>query len=130
MRTAILRNARRSVSNVALRQSERRGAAWRSRCSKPDTVVRWHRSGCKAYWRRKSQGAVGRPKISKEIRDLIREVNLANPLWGAPRIHGELLKVGIDVAQSTVAKYMIKGRRPHGVWASAGFTTPAQEEFR
>ncbi len=78
----------------------------------PETVLRWHRGGFKAFWRRKSQGAPGRPRIPKEIRDLIREVSLANPLWGAPRIHGELLKVGIDVAQSTVAKYMVKGRRP------------------
>ncbi len=78
----------------------------------PETVVRWHRSGFKAFWRRKSQGAPGRPQISREIRDLIRKVSLANPLWGAPWIHGELLKVGIDVAQSTVAKYIASGRRP------------------
>ncbi len=77
-----------------------------------ETVVRWHRGGFKAFWRVKSRGAPGRPRVAKEIRDLIREVSLANPLWGAPRIHGELLKVGIDVAQSTVAKYMVKGRRP------------------
>ena len=78
----------------------------------PETLVRWHRRGFRAFWRRKSQGRPGRPRIPKETRDLIREVSLANPLWGAPRIHGELLKVGIDVAQSTVAKYMVKGRRP------------------
>ena len=77
-----------------------------------DTVVRWHRRGFKAFWRCKSRGAPGRPPIPKEIRELIREVSIANPLWGAPRIHGELLKVGIDVAQSTVAKYMVKARRP------------------
>ncbi|MFQ5937422.1 MAG: integrase core domain-containing protein [Acidiferrobacterales bacterium] len=79
---------------------------------RPETVVRWHRRGFKAFWRWKSRGAPGRPRIPKEIRDLIREVSIANPLWGAPRLHGELLKVGIDVAQSTVAKYMVKGRRP------------------
>jgi transposase InsO family protein len=78
----------------------------------PETVLRWHRSGFKAFWRRKSRGVPGRPQVSREIRDLIRKVSCANPLWGAPRIHGELLKVGIDVAQSTVAKYMVKGRRP------------------
>ncbi len=78
----------------------------------PDTVVRWHRDGFKAFWRLKSRGTPGRPRVNKEIRDLIREVSRANPLWGAPRIHGELLKVGIDVAQSTVAKYMVKGRWP------------------
>jgi transposase InsO family protein len=79
---------------------------------RPETVVRWHRRGFKAFWRWKSRGAPGRPRIPKDIRDLIREVSIANPLWGAPRLHGELLKVGIDVAQSTVAKYMVKGRRP------------------
>ncbi len=78
----------------------------------PETVVRWHRDGFKAFWRLKSRATPGRPRVAKEIRDLIREVSLSNPLWGAPRIHGELLKVGIDVAQSTVAKYMVKGRRP------------------
>jgi len=79
---------------------------------KPETVVRWHRRGFKAFWRRKSGGASGRPRIAKETRELIREVSIANPLWGAPRIHGELLKVGIEVAQSTVAKYMVKRGRP------------------
>ncbi len=78
----------------------------------PETIVRWHRRGFRAFWRWKSQRRPGRPRMPKEIRDLIREVSLANPLWGAPRIHGELLKVGIEVAQSTVAKYMVKGRRP------------------
>ncbi len=78
----------------------------------PETLVRWHRRGFRVFWRRKSRGRPGRPRIPKETRDLIREVSLANPLWGAPRIHGELLRVGIDVAQSTVAKYMVKGRRP------------------
>ncbi len=79
---------------------------------KPDTVVRWHRLGFKAFWRWKSRGHAGRPRLSKEIEELIREVSLANPLWGAPRIHGELLKVGINVPQSTVAKYMAKRQRP------------------
>ena len=78
----------------------------------PETVLRWHRAGFRAFWRWRSRGAPGRPRLPKEIRDLIREVSLANPLWGAPRIHGELLKLGIDVAQSTVAKYMVRGRRP------------------
>ena len=60
----------------------------------------------------KSRGVPGRPGITKEVRDLIREISLANPLWGAPRIHGELLILGIEVAQSTVAKYMVRNRRP------------------
>ncbi len=78
----------------------------------PETVVRWHRRGFKAFWRWRSQGRSGRPRISREVRDLIREISLANPLWGAPRIHGELLKLGIEVAQTTVARYMARGRRP------------------
>ena len=79
---------------------------------KPETVIRWHRAGFRAYWRWKSRPRGGRPKTPLEIRHLIREMSLANPLWGAPRIHGELLKLGIDVGQTTVAKYMARGRRP------------------
>ena len=78
----------------------------------PETVVRWHRRGFEAFWRWKSRGRPGRQRIPREVRDLIREISLANPLWGAPRIHGELLKLGIEVAQTTVAKYMARGRRP------------------
>src|SRR6266498_149290 len=72
---------------------------------KPATVVQWHRTGVRVYWRRRSR-RLGRPKMSTEIRDLIRQMGLANPLWGAPRIHGELLKLGIDVSQATVGRYM------------------------
>jgi len=79
---------------------------------RPETVIRWHRAGFRAYWRWKSRPRSGRPKTPLEIRQLIREISLANPLWGAPRIHGELLKLGIDVGQTTVAKYMARGRRP------------------
>jgi Integrase core domain len=79
---------------------------------KPETVIRWHRAGFRAYWRWKSRSHGGRPKTPPEIRRLIREMSVANPLWGAPRIHGELLKLGIDVGQTTVAKYMAKRRRP------------------
>jgi hypothetical protein len=75
---------------------------------RPETVVRWHRLGFRTYWRRKSCSPGGRPPISSELRRLIREMSGANPLWGAPRIHGELLKLGIEVAQSTVAKYMAR----------------------
>ena len=78
----------------------------------PDTIVRWHRRGIRALWWWKSRRRLGRPGIAKDMRDLIREISRANPLWGAPRIHGELLKLGIDVAQSTVAKYMSRTRRP------------------
>jgi transposase InsO family protein len=78
---------------------------------KPETVIRWHRAGFRAYWRWKSRGQGGRPKAPMEIRQLIREMSVANPLWGAPRIHGELLMLGIDVGQTTVAKYMVRPRR-------------------
>jgi hypothetical protein len=79
---------------------------------KPETVLHWHRAGFRAYWRWKSRSCGGRPKTSVDIRLLIREMSVANPLWGAPRIHGELLKLGVDVGQTTVAKYMAKRRRP------------------
>ena len=78
---------------------------------KPETLVRWHRSGFRLYWRWKSRRRVGRPAVPTDIRDLIRMMSRDNPLWGAPRIHGELLKLGIDIAQSTVAKYMLRRRR-------------------
>ncbi|HWL73598.1 MAG TPA: hypothetical protein VNQ74_06985, partial [Burkholderiaceae bacterium] len=79
---------------------------------RPETVVRWHRAGFRSYWRWKSRGWPGRPALSAEIRKLIREMSIANPLWGAPRVHGELLKLGIDVGQTSVAKYMVRTRRP------------------
>src|SRR5258707_9803504 len=83
----------------------------------PETVIRWHRTGFRLYWRWKSRCRGGRPRIPGEIRRLIREMSLANRLWGAPRIHGELLKLGIEVAQSTVAKYMAKsGRSRSQTW--------------
>src|SRR5262245_12392870 len=74
---------------------------------KPETVIRWHRAGFRLFWRWKSRSRVGRPKVPLEIRQLIRDMSLANPLWGAPRIHGELLKLGINVARSTVSVYML-----------------------
>src|SRR6202795_4616048 len=79
---------------------------------KPETVVKWHRSGFRLYWRWKSKARGGRPKVPLEIRRLIREMSIANSLWGAPRIHGELLKVGIDIGQTSVAKYMVRRRGP------------------
>jgi transposase InsO family protein len=79
---------------------------------KPATVIRWHRGGFRAYWRWKSRPRGGRPTVPAEVRQLIREMSMANPLWGAPRIHGDLLKLGIDLGQTSVAKYMAKQRRP------------------
>jgi transposase InsO family protein len=78
----------------------------------PETVLRWHRAGFRWYWGWKARSRSGRPPISNEWRRLIREMSAANPLWGAPRIHGELMMLGIKVAQSTVAKYMARGQRP------------------
>jgi transposase InsO family protein len=79
---------------------------------KPETVIRWHRAGFRLFWRWKSHARGGRPKVPLEIRQLIRDMSLANPLWGAPRIHGELLKLGIEVGQTSVTKYMARRRRP------------------
>ena len=75
---------------------------------RPETLVRWHRAGFRYYWRWKSRSRGGRPRIEADLRALIRRMSMENPLWGAPRIHGELLKLGFDVAQSSVAKYMVK----------------------
>ena len=79
---------------------------------RPETLVRWHRAGFRCYWRWKSRSLGGRPQIEAELRALIRRMSMENPLWGAPRIHGELLKLGFEVAQSSVAKYMVKRRGP------------------
>jgi hypothetical protein len=90
---------------------------------RPETLVRWHRAGLRRYWRWKSRCAGGRPQIHAELRALIWRMSVDNRLWGAPHIHGELLKLGFAVAQSTVAKYMAKRRKPSGQswepWASA-----------
>jgi transposase InsO family protein len=79
----------------------------------PETVIRWHRQGFRYYWRWKSRTRwPGRPRTPREVRDLIHQMSRDNPLWGAPRIHGELRKLGIDVCQSTVSKYMVRHRKP------------------
>ena len=78
----------------------------------PETILRWHRAGFKAFWRWKSRNRVGRPKIDHGLRDLIQRMNSENPLWGASGIHGELLMLGFEVAQSTVSKYMARPPKP------------------
>src|ERR1022692_554761 len=84
---------------------------------KPATVIQWHRQGFRLFWRWRSRS--GRPSVEREVRDLIRQMNAANPLWGAPRIHGELLKLGIEISQATVAKYMVRRRgTPSPTWRS------------
>ena len=78
----------------------------------PETLLRWHRCGFRLFWRWKSRRRVGRPALAADVRSLVRQIGRENPLWGAPRIHGELLKLGIEIAQSTVAKYMGRRRAP------------------
>ena len=112
---------RKSPKRPALNNADRLLFVWLSRLVPttlaaltvvtPETVIRWHRAGFRAYWRLRSRSRRGRPKTAFEVRQLIRNMSIANPLWGAPRIHGELLKLGIDVGQTTVAKYMARRRR-------------------
>jgi putative transposase len=85
---------------------------------KPATVIGWHRKGFRIYWRSGSRRS-GRSKTSTEIRDLIRRMSAANPLWGAPRIHGELLKLGVDISQATVGRYLPRRpKNPSPTWRS------------
>jgi hypothetical protein len=84
---------------------------------RPETLMRWHRAGFRCYWHWKSRCRGGRPQIETELRALIRRISIENPLWGAPRIHGELIKLGFAVAQSSVAKYMVRrGGPPSQGW--------------
>jgi transposase InsO family protein len=88
---------------------------WRSSLVivKPETVIAWHRKGFRLFWTLKvRRGRTGRPSVSNEVRELIRKMSRENPLWGAPRIHGELLKLGIAVGETSVGKYMVRLRRP------------------
>jgi putative transposase len=89
-------------------------AAWRTALVivKPETVIAWHRRGFRLWWKWKSRRRSGRPTVPADVRTLIRTLSQANPLWGAPRIHGELLKLGLDVSQATVATYMVRRAKP------------------
>ena len=90
-------------------------ADWRSALVivKPETVIAWHRKGFRWFWTWKVRhGTTRRPTVSREVRDLIRTMSRQNLLWGAPRIHGELLKLGITIGETSVGKYMIRPRRP------------------
>src|SRR6187431_3157037 len=114
-----LRSARR---RPRLRASDRVLLIWMTRLRpsllgavrivQPETVLRWHRAGFRMFWRWKSRNRAGRPRIDRGLRDLIRRMSRENTLWGASRIHGELLMLGFDVAQSTISKYMARGGRP------------------
>jgi len=80
---------------------------------RPDTVIAWHRKSFRLFWSWKvRRGQPGRPKIPREVRDLIHRMCRENPTWGAPRIHGELLKLGIDIGETSVSKYMVRSRKP------------------
>jgi putative transposase len=89
-------------------------AGWRSALTiiQPETVLRWHRQGFRLFWRWKSRGKSGRPRIDSEIRQLIRQLSEDNVMWGVPRIKSELALLGYDVAESTIAKYMFKHPKP------------------
>ena len=92
-----------------------RWSDWRSALVivQPETVIGWHRKGFRLFWTWKIRhGRIGRPRVSIAIRELIRKMSLENPLWGAPRIHGELLKLGMDVGETSVGKYLVRDRRP------------------
>jgi transposase InsO family protein len=105
---SILPNAPSSASSPSLL-----GAA---QVVQPETILRWHLAGFKAFWRWKSRKRAGRPKIDRGLRDLIRRMSKENPKWGASRIHGELLMLGFEVAQSTVSKYMGQDGPPSQSW--------------
>lgn len=136
LRALLCRQLRLSAENLALRQQlamynrsepkpkvqdrdrrfwillARLWSGWRSALLvvSPATVVRWHRQGFRYYWRWKSRGQAGRPRIAAQVRQLIRRLSRENPLWGASRIQAELHLLGHDLAESTVAKYMIRRR--------------------
>jgi transposase InsO family protein len=114
--------SRQAKPRLRLRDSDRALIVWIIRfwpslvgavqVVQPETVLRWHRAGFRAFWRWKSRNRAGRPKIDRGLRDLIRQMSRENPLWGASRIHGELLMLGFEVAQSTVSKYMARPSKP------------------
>jgi transposase InsO family protein len=113
---------RRAPPRLRLRGSDRALLVWITRLwpslldavqvVQPETVLRWHRAGFKRLWRWKSRHRAGRPRIDRGLRDLIRQMSRENPLWGASRIHGELLMLGFEVTQSTVSKYMMRPSKP------------------
>jgi transposase InsO family protein len=113
----------RSVKRPKLTAADRLLWAWLSRVwadwrsalviVKPETVIAWHRKGFRLFWTWKVRcGQSGRPPVPKDIRDLIGKMSRQNPLWGAPRIHGELLKLGIDIGETSVSKYLVRHRKP------------------
>ena len=125
--------SRRAPPRLRLHGSDRALLVWITRIwlnlldlsqvVKPETILRWHRSGFNAFWHWKSRHRAGRPKIDRGLRDLIRRMSKENPLWGASRIHGELLMLGFEVAQSTVSKYSgIRGVGRHAIGENSSST--------
>jgi transposase InsO family protein len=124
LRHQILLLKRKHRGRIKLRGLDRFILGWLSRIVpavadtiiivKPETLVRWHRLGFRAFWHWKSRPVGGRPPVGKELRALILRMAAENPLWGAPRIHGELLKLGFELAQSTVSNYLRRNPRPRG----------------
>jgi putative transposase len=113
----------RSVKRPKLTASDRFLWAWLCRVwpdwrsalviVQPDTVIAWHRKGFRLFWTWKVRGGRrGRPSVPRDVRELIRQMRRENPLWGAPRIHGELLKLGIDIGETSVGKYMGRREKP------------------
>src|SRR5450756_2068136 len=118
---------RRAPPRLRLRGGDRALLVWMTRLwpgllgvakvVQPETILRWHRAGFRAFWRWKSRKRAGRPKIDRGLRDLIRRMSKENPRWGASRIHAELLMLGFEVAQSTVSKYMVRpANLPSQTW--------------
>jgi hypothetical protein len=113
---------RRAPPRLRLRGSDRALLVWMTRLwpsllgaakiVQPETILRWHRAGFKGFWRWKSRNRAGRPKIDRGLRDLIQRMSKETSKWGASRIHGELLMLGFEVAQSTVSKYMVQDGAP------------------
>ena len=116
---------KRNAKRPRLRQTDRLFWVWLSRCwsdwrsvvdiVRPKTVVGWHRQGFRRYWRWKNRQRgrkSGRPRVAREVRVLIRTMKQANPLWGAPRIHGELLKLGFEISERTISRLLAKTRQP------------------
>ena len=122
LRQQLLVLRRSAPARLRLRNSDRLIFVWLYRLFpslldaavifKPETLVRWHRGGFRLFWHWKSRRRAGRPAVPMGIRSLVRQMSRENPLWGAPRIHGELLKLGLEIAQSSVAKYIERRRGP------------------
>jgi hypothetical protein len=121
LRQQLLVLRRSAPARLRLRNSERLIFIWLYRLFaslldaiifKPEMLVRWHRGGFRLFWRWRSRQRAGRPAVPEGIRDLVRQMSRANPLWGGPRTHGELLKLGIEISQSSVAKYWNAGAGP------------------